>query len=108
MTYAEFLEALRRTPRDWQMKFGYIRRCLGIGEDGFDQSQCPLSSLANKRTTEWDAVASDLRMNHGLAREITLAADGYDNDSAYSRRMRGDLLDACGLLPANPQRLGKD
>jgi hypothetical protein len=85
MTYAEFLEKLRETPRDWTIReWGNIRR--GIG----GHPQCPISALCDLDAGSVSAAARGL--NLGKWRHIAMAADNNTDC-----QMRRDLLEACGL-----------
>lgn len=84
MTYRQFLEALRQTPRDWEIFPGpRIRR---------DGNQCPVSALRQADETIAMGVGLNLGMRTCVVHRIMNAADGYG-----ANKTRRDLLEACGL-----------
>ena len=88
MTYATFLAALRKTPRKWRISFsGAIRIPGGLAQ------QCPLSSLVGKGVGYYDEgakLAGVTKMDNRIVRAA-------DNCAGHSKRIRRDLLKACGL-----------
>jgi hypothetical protein len=95
MTYPEFLEALRNTPRDWCLiQERYIRR-----EVSLDDYQCPLTSLVpHYEPFKFMYAGMELGLSPGMSRRIAAAADG--NMRTRNSKMRRDLLEACGLEEA--------
>ena len=89
MTYQEFLDELRRTPRDWRITFnGRIRR----------HEECPITSLRNDHSAFWVVVSANIGLSANLSRDIALAADNRLGWRDFRRRrIRRDLLKACGL-----------
>jgi hypothetical protein len=86
--YERFLARLRWTPRDWQMPMGIICR------RGTSGRQCPLSAIADLTSSRaWD-VGNQLGIPLLTQHRIVRAAD---NASPHSKRIRADLLAACGL-----------
>jgi len=85
MNYQQFLAELRKTPRDWQLKFDREIRRAG-------NYQCPISTLRDKDEGDYFLVAQDLGLPNSIARRIADAADGV----TYGKYRR-DLLAACGL-----------
>lgn len=99
MTYAEFLQRLAETPRDWYVNSsGEIRR---VG------SQCPISALCGWSAALFDRAAEKLGLSLDYADAIMRAADDrhvvaidgdtLDAGATYQAKVRGDLLKACGL-----------
>lgn len=78
MNYAEFLQRLEATPRDWHMtQSGRIRR-------GPNACVCPLDACFVAIT--------------GLSRgEELLIIRAADNCGSFDSQVRADLLRACGL-----------
>ena len=95
MTYAAFLEALAKTPRDWRVeKNGAIRRT------GLWHTCCPLQEISNgSGRGDFFGVIGAVAAVFGshaspIGWAIMYAADkGLEHDSA----VRADLLRACGL-----------
>lgn len=82
MSYKEFLEKLRATPRNWALnRNGEIRAnggtstCPGLRCNLFDPENQPVYSR------RWDV------------------AKAADKDEGYDPHIRRDLLEACGLPP---------
>jgi hypothetical protein len=92
MTEQEFLEHLRRTPRDWRL----VRSAKGIrlGEVG---DHCPLTAVCGNTNLDVRTCAYLLRLPGRLAWRI---ADAADNTPVHDRELRAKLLDACGLTEA--------
>lgn len=91
MTLEEFLERLRKTPRDWQVTQGLIRRG--------NHWQCPITSLLDECAWRYDLIGSSIGLPHHLVRQIANAADDITGES----ELRARLLEACGLAPeVNP------
>jgi hypothetical protein len=93
MTYPEFLDALRKTPRDWKLESDYefIRR------KGHRYWQCPISALRNKASGDYRDAAARMGLDIQLAREIAHAADRTGLENEKIAAIRRDLLEACGL-----------
>jgi len=95
MTYEEFLDKLRATPRDWYVNcVGRIRRRHG---DNFVLDQCPISALVGYTSVAYRSASETLNIPPKLVRLIIAAAD-YDLGLDKHRKLiRQDLLAACGL-----------
>ena len=91
MTYQEFLQKLRATPRDWSVTphLGMIRRWDG------PVCQCPVSSLSGLSAMDFDVSAKRLGLANSLRAQIVCAAD--NNSVGRPTNVRADLLRACGL-----------
>jgi hypothetical protein len=89
MTLEQFLEALEKTPRDWQLNGGMIMRCPT--KDG---PQCPVSSLRNRQTYQWRLAAKEVRLSARTAQRI---ADAADYTTTPWKQLRAKLLKATGL-----------
>ena len=89
MTYKEFLQELRKTPRDWKL---FPRTCIRRGGYG---TQCPITSLLGKSSGHWNEVAAACDINQAMTVKILNAAD---NTEGHDPRIRRDLLKACGLF----------
>lgn len=91
MTYHEFLEALRKTKRDWYLE--------SDGEIRITSSYlCPLVFLAPYEYLNENFVRAGqkLGLSVALSNRIAAAADGDMRNS----KTRRDLLEACGLQEA--------
>lgn len=100
MTWEEFLEALSKTPRDWQF-FGNkerknIRRGSVLGYCNED-SQCPISSLLNQPSMLYLKASMDLDIGGDLRIRILQAADDAPFGPSEDRLA---ILQACGLNPS--------
>jgi hypothetical protein len=92
MTYQEFLDALRNTPRDWCLTSdGRIRRA-----NTKRSAQCPISSLCGLGSGDFEEAAKRIGLDSELAWTFVCAADDPDRD-APTNLIRRDLLEACGL-----------
>ncbi len=96
MSREEFLELLTRTPRDWRLASGRIRRGTVSDPD------CPLSAVAREaaRAHRTSASASapkteGLHLAPDLVNAILAASDNLDQADPS---LRLSLLEACGLL----------
>lgn len=87
MTEKQFLEALSKTPRDWELRIE--GRCLRRSK-----SMCPISALEAEHADCWEYVAQRLGLSNHLALRIVNAAD---TRGKYSKKLRAKLLKACGL-----------
>lgn len=96
MSREEFLELLERTPRDWRLAAGRIRRGTVSDPD------CPLSAVAREASRghhTGDAAAEPKAGGLDLAPDLVdaiLAAS--DNLDQADPSLRMSLLEACGLL----------
>lgn len=91
MTYPEFLEKLRQTPRDWKLDGpGGIRRVAGT------LRQCPLSSLCDlyPEATDGYSAGKTLGFDEYTIRNVIHAVDFAIH---HDKNVRKDLLKACGL-----------
>lgn len=89
MTYAEFLQRLAETPRDWRVNDeGMIRRN--------NDSECPISSLCGAVDLAFRQVSQRLGIGISLSYRIAEAADFVD-PKGEALKVRADLLKACGL-----------
>lgn len=85
MNLEEFLDALRKTPREWQVYDG------GAIRSG---SNCPLTAVAGYfSASSYIAAAQVLRISPSLRGKITCAADSRLGS------LRARLVEACGLQP---------
>lgn len=91
MTYPEFLEKLKQTPRDWEF---YDAKRIRRADDLL--WRCPISSLTpeHPRSGDFTDAATALEMSHDLTWQIVRAADGCEY---HDPAIRKDLLAACGL-----------
>ena len=101
MTYNEFLDALRNTPRNWYLSHGTIRWRAGFG-----MKCCPITAVGRVCGLVWSDVALRLGLDLDLAMDIANAADYLTHQLADSELFKGghdmvgiraDLLAACGL-----------
>lgn len=89
MTLDEFLEALEKTPRNWELNGRLIR----LGPPGMES--CPICEVHNKGLTlRYVEAGDDLGLDRLLSHEIAMAAD-YSH--GHSPDLRARLLKACGL-----------
>ena len=93
MTLNQFLVRLRKTPREWTVR--YDGRLLL-------SKSCPITAVAGHKlwATHWDAVVVAIKMGlrEQTARRIIDAADlGY-----LHTVLRKKLLKACGLVTPRP------
>ena len=113
MTYQEFLEALKQTPRNWKLKTPK-RQDLPKDERGilvirYERHNgirqlldgCPVTSLCSRSLSMlgWPAAVRELGLDENLAWQIIHAADGR---AFADPQVRQDLLLACGLWPEQP------
>ena len=94
MNLNQFLQRLRKTPRDWYVTSdGKIRRTHFWGPDNkYESIECPISTLDHRVSNLWIVVAKMFGIDRSLARKITIAADS--NSQPVLRRK---LVRACGL-----------
>lgn len=87
MTYEEFLENLRATPREWYLcaPWGVNLQNRMIRCDIANAKFCPINRVI--QITTW-VLPRELRS------KIMMAADEAGN---YDPKIRRDLLEACGL-----------
>lgn len=102
MTYPEFLEALRKTPRAWTFYDDDMIRAEG------HWLSCPLTVVDGHPTDcSFMNAALRLEMNSKNRDEIVVAADNafapLKANPRYARyaQIRADLLEACGLTEAS-------
>ncbi len=106
MTYQEFIEKLKETPRHWAKLYGEIR----LDDNSLD---CPLCAVANMlfETNDFHVnfndAADTLGIPESLARKIACAADeevffpqDYKDENELNEmlQMRTDLLKATSIL----------
>lgn len=93
MTLTEFLAELRKTPRTWRLDDGAYIRC---------EKDCPLTAVAWSALTQrfsradFHLAGHALGLHRGTTYMVAGAADG-EPDKAADRRLRKQLLEACGL-----------
>ena len=89
----QFLERLRKTPRDWYLTQNYnsIRRQPKAGAP----LECPISALLNMPAHDFARAGQLLGLPQMEAMRIARAADNSSAPSA--QRLRAELLEACGL-----------
>lgn len=102
MTLEEFVDALRKTPRDWRLEEWRPMQLKKIRRGSGDDRQCPLHAVAG--TTMKNALATAqqaLGMEQEESWKIVDAADGsfYDVRTELVT-LRAQLLEACGLKEA--------
>ncbi|MDA4119960.1 MAG: hypothetical protein OK436_05180 [Thaumarchaeota archaeon] len=95
MTLDEFLEKLKETPRDWEIKAGgLIRR----GDSGTVEYACPLGELITDpdicHRLNWMRAGRILGLSDNDAYFVKMAADGRRSQPDLRKR----LLEACGLV----------
>lgn len=101
MNVAEFVTALRNTPRDWHLRPGGAIRRGGKVEEG--TRQCPVFAVAgpefNFRDSTVNAAALHLEIQQGDLWNILEAADAYGPGVRNEKvgPLRKQLLEACGL-----------
>lgn len=93
MNRKQFLELLARTPRDWRLAAGKIRRGTSTDPD------CPLTAVAHQLRSSQDNPKSQpavgLTLAPELVNQIVAASDNLDQADPL---LRVSLLEACGLL----------
>jgi hypothetical protein len=96
VTYLEFLDALRQTPRGWCITpSGYIRQLFSECE-----VCCPITAVepSHRRPTFACEVAFALGLSVDVRNAIIYAADSrYFQQNPSLSDVRRDLLDACGI-----------
>ncbi len=97
MTQKEFISALARTPRDWQLQGERIRR-----EPADAEPQCPITAVAVQLDDAASYSAASvisatvrLEMQAPAVMDLVAASDGLDHADPL---VRMQLLEACGLL----------
>lgn len=88
MTKAEFLAALRETPRDWRLGHeGQIRDFHNC---------CPIEKMAGVQPVfgAWAYGAFSIELDYMTAHDVMLASD---NAPEADPLLRKELLAACGL-----------
>jgi hypothetical protein len=95
MTAEEFLEELARTPRDWRLMGGKIRR------GSMDNPDCPITAVACKLAL---LSAEGLSLDGETTARIVAATDNLVDADPY---MRMSLLEACGILNGGELGLAK-
>lgn len=106
MTQEEFLERLARTPRDWRLMGGRIRRIVAD-----DEPQCPITAVASQLDEEPYSAAGILLAVaelgiHAIAVSDIIAAS--DDLQRADPLVRMQLLEACGLLVDEKRSLDKE
>lgn len=93
MSYDEFLERLRNTPRTWRL---YQAGQLRIDTPWL--TSCPITATAHQpalyNVADLHSCAKRLGLSHELMLAITRAGD---NTPGHDPAIRRDLLRACGL-----------
>ena len=94
MSLTDFLTDLSKTDRTWALTEGFLRNAEGA---------CPLVAVrAQRGQAAHEAVTGHreclclLRLSVHQVRAVIVAADLVLH---HSRQLRGDLLQACGLVP---------
>lgn len=100
MLIAEFVDALKLTPRDWRLEHGAIRR--GGVRGNTSERQCPITAVCGECYTLAGSIT--LAASHlGLVdQDFWNILDAADNGTGGSRNakvgpLRKQLLEACGL-----------
>ena len=91
MTYEEFLDLLSKTPRGW---FLDAHNGVRLRTPYRHKLQCPISSLGDAPVCAFAAIATALGIELRMRNKIVDAADNSDD---CNKRVRADLLRACGL-----------
>jgi hypothetical protein len=95
MTVNEFLRLLARTPRDWRVERGKIRR------GPHDDPDCPITAVARLLVGELVPAAGGVnRAAYGLDLDVSLASQivaATDDLPFADPALRTKLLAACGL-----------
>ena len=92
MTYQQFLEKLRQTPRTWHLVSGKYSK-YGEGKCIRNEAGwCPMQEVF--REDRWNELT--LEETQIIAR----SADKIEWSDYYSKSIRHDLLEACGLEEA--------
>ena len=88
MTYKQFLAALRKTPRTWRVIYGGLMRT--------PINCCPITAVDPLKLSPslFALSAEAIGLSQSTAERIVYAAD---NSAPHDRRIRRDLLKACGL-----------
>lgn len=90
MTYEEFLQKLRETPRDWYLREAdkAIRHRSEAEPKGVP---CPAVRIANSTSAKWPT-------EH--VRWVNWVIEAADKRGAFRPDVRAALLEACGLTEA--------
>jgi len=94
MTYKKFLKELRKTPREWVIEFKYGGELLRLGANS--AAKCPLLAVPGCFRFKCP-TCSDRGLSSKMRDKIIRAADKFGE---HDRRIRADLLRACGLKDA--------
>lgn len=87
MTFEEFLQHLKETPRTWKVNgLGHIRNAHGA---------CPLWAVAKQPKGEWNTALATMELDLTVTQKRTIcrAADG----TISHPRLRSRLLKACRI-----------
>ena len=101
MTYEDFREALRETPRTWRL-VGPGGSIPGSIRD--EDNDCPLSKTCRRRTgwlyrlDAWDDAARDMGLPNDVAERVMAAAD---NSVGHDPEVRRHLLLDTGIVRLN-------
>lgn len=102
MSEQEFLDALKRTPREWSVNGLLIRGKLPTEHEY--EERCPITAVIRHRLGKCvhagDALlvgTSMLGLDDPLVRRILKAADGPLDHEHEEKRLRSRLLEACGI-----------
>ena len=96
MTYQQFLDELRQTPRDWEVWSGNSLRMGNEPNHSMKARisvQCPLAAICNTKS-HGRTQSFPIDLPRSIKREIMSAADGTLDHNPIIRRQ---LLEACGL-----------
>ena len=93
MTILQFLERLKQTPRDWQLRAFNPNQPAKLIRRGYPW-QCPISSLLGKNAAQfWDASIELGLLGH----DANVIASAADASASHDSELREQLLEACGL-----------
>ena len=101
MTYQQFLDELRQTPRDWKLRKSLHAYDDVIIQEHSSYRDCPMTAVANTlgaasyERGAGAAAGERLGFDSVLTDKLLGAAD---NRREHDLIMRADLLEACGLL----------
>jgi hypothetical protein len=99
MTYDEFLEALKQTPREWQL-IGVLKHIRLEMLSGYEvKFGCPITALLNRHSREWESSGEALGLDRKTVERIIQGADCAIARCEAHAQDRQDLLLACGLWP---------
>lgn len=94
MTKEEFLEALKKTRREWR----FIGLKIRLPDTHADGHQCPITAVAKCPGMDLPNAIPIVKLEGTLVRDILRASDResvYRNE--YDHELRKQLLEACGL-----------